>query len=661
MTKDRLIQLVAAVVLVIGAAASGIMLPVLLKQSEQHQLRYTDISVEGAPPIVALGQAIGVLRGLIVDYLWIKVHIMKEQGLFYEVMADSELITKLQPRFAAVWAFHGHNMAYNISVATHTEAERWEWVNAGINLVRNEGLRYNPNDLELHKELAFWFAHKIEGYADDAHLYYKTRFTQKWHYLLGEPPIAWEDRKAWIKEVADAADTLDEAERRTPGVKDLVQRFQDEVSPLDTEGSLKLNSRFLFAHGEWKAVTRHVEMAEATGMIEQLRAGDPLFRAFDDVASDAAAQPALKELLAHVRKRVLLDEFNMDPQVMYEYTRDYGPIDWRHGQAHALYWSLRGRELGELRSFTEENIYKIVNNDRLVLQGMQALARHGRITFIAFSNELPSRMPEPLWIDAIVDQFEQLYIKHENTRGAGGDTYIAFIQNFAAGAIREWYRSGETEKAQALLDQLDEWFGAETRLPNVEFSMPLDVFVENRTRGEYTSNPEVAPSEVAAGLRYGFRVGIGQDEPEVLRNAIQFSRTVTDIFKKSENYDYTNKFGRGRLSELVSRLEVSVESAYLQLMIDPTLPLSERSTIWRKTDQYVQSMMPDLRARVYDLMMPQLRRQMENSPLSRRYSVSDLFPAPPNLEAYRQRIAEQEAAEQKRLEQQRQRDQLSPQ
>ena len=34
-------------------------------------------------------------------HLWIKVHIMKEKGLFYEVMSSADLITKLQPRFAA--------------------------------------------------------------------------------------------------------------------------------------------------------------------------------------------------------------------------------------------------------------------------------------------------------------------------------------------------------------------------------------------------------------------------------------------------------------------------------------------------------------------------------------------------------------------------------
>ena len=122
---------------------------------------------------MAVGTAIGALRGLVVDVLWIKVNLMKEEGDYFEVMALSDLITKLQPRFAAVWAYHGHNMAYNISVATHTLEERWDWVRAGVRLVQNEGLRHNPDDLVLHKELAFWYAHKIEGNSDDAHLFYK--------------------------------------------------------------------------------------------------------------------------------------------------------------------------------------------------------------------------------------------------------------------------------------------------------------------------------------------------------------------------------------------------------------------------------------------------------------------------------------------------------
>ena len=160
--SDRLIQFGAGIVCVGGIALAGMLQPKMTAIADRDQLRYTDISIEGAPPIVAIGTAIGALRGLIVDYLWLKVTIQKEKGLLYEVMADSDLITKLQPRFPDVWAFHGHNLAYNISVMTNTPEERWAWVNNGISLVREKGIRYNPNDLELHKELAFWFSHKID-------------------------------------------------------------------------------------------------------------------------------------------------------------------------------------------------------------------------------------------------------------------------------------------------------------------------------------------------------------------------------------------------------------------------------------------------------------------------------------------------------------------
>ena len=188
MGRDRIIQLAMCLVAIGGIVLGGTLLGSLIETSERRALRYTDNADENMPPFVALGTAIGAFRGMIVDYLWIKANLMKDRGQFYQVMEDADLITKLQPRFAPVWVFHGHNMAYNISVATNTPEERWEWVKAGIELVRDKGLRYNPNDLELHKELSFWIGHKVDGVSDDAQMYYKREWAREWHYLLGEPP-----------------------------------------------------------------------------------------------------------------------------------------------------------------------------------------------------------------------------------------------------------------------------------------------------------------------------------------------------------------------------------------------------------------------------------------------------------------------------------------
>jgi hypothetical protein len=547
-------------------------------------------------------------------------------------------------------------MAYNISVATHTEKERWSWVKAGINLVRDEGIRYNPNDLELHKELAFWFAHKIDGYADDAHLYYKTEFCREWHFVLGEPPIAWEDRTAWMKQVADAPRTLAETEQQSPGVTLLLQRLEEAISPFDRSASITVGKGLLFAHGYWSAVNAGSEVARITGELEQARA-NPIYRAIDSVAGDPELKDAWTTLLAHVRQRVLVDDYNMDPQLMYEYTRDLGPIDWRNAQAHALYWSRRGSQLGDKRALNDDDIYKVVNNDRMQLQAMQALARHGRITFDPLTtSELPSRFPEPLWINTIYRMFETFWLKHEKTRGWGGDTFIAFLENFMSSAIREWYRAGELEKATELMSKMDALFGRGASIPNNKYAVPLDVFIEEETRGEYAVNPEVAPSEVVAGLRYGIRVGIGQDRQDVYQQSVRFAETVTEYFKNNETYGFTNRFGRGRISELLGRLERSVEDAFLQLIIDPTLSFEERSGIWRKVDRYE----PQLRARVYDRIVNQLQLQLSRSPYGIKYRVNDLFPPPPNLAEHRAKLAEEQARIEQQLKEERQRDDVAP-
>ncbi|TVQ52373.1 MAG: hypothetical protein EA377_10325 [Phycisphaerales bacterium] len=658
MSKDRLVQLIAAIVLAIAAGGAGALLPGLLEKSDEHALRYTDVSVEGAPPIVAIGTAIGALRGIIVDYLWIKINIRKEQGLYFDIMADAELITQLQPRFAAVWAFHGHNMAYNISVTTHTEQERWEWVNAGIRLVRNRGLRYNPNNLVLHRELSFWFAHKIEGVVDDAHLYYKREFAREWHYVLGEPPVDYESRIEWIRQIAEAPATLREAQRQTPEVRRLLERLNEEFVPIARGGDrLDFDYRFLMEYGQWEAIKAQTETARILGLEERFRRTRPWFVTLDQIAGDPELEEAWETLLLHIRKRVLLDDYNMDPQLMYEYTRDLGPIDWRHGQAHALYWSRRGMQIAERRVLKDDDIYKVLNNDRQQMQAMQDLARSGRITFDPFTVEWPGRSPEPRWHDTIFDMFEHFYAKHYDTRGAGGEGFINFLKNFMGSAIRELYRSGEWARAEELMERLDGFFGTgQAGGPmgaDYRWSLPLDVFVRDQVFDQYQYQPHLAPSEVNAALRRGLRVGVGQNRPEVLEQSIQFAEMVTDFFRSHEFHDYETHFGTGRLRDLLGQLENSAEIAFVQLMTDPTIPLQERLTIWRRVDQHE---LPGLRLRAYDRIQPTLERQFARHPLSTQQSLDQVFPKPPGLEAYRTELARQRQLREQRIEEQRQRE-----
>lgn len=650
MSRDRIIQLAAGVVLVVAAGAGGAMLPTLNDKAESHALRYTDKVTEGMPPFVALGTMIGALRGVIVDYLWIKVNIMKEKGLFYEVMADSEMITKLQPRFAPVWAFHGHNMAYNISVAMNTEQERWEFVNAGIRLVREQGLRYNPNDLVLYKELSFWFAHKIDGYSDDAHLYYKTQFCREWHDLLGQPPDVWEDRIEWMRVVAEAPDTLEDAIAMHPEIPGIIQRFKDAI-PIDNAAGYEfdLDQFFLRMVSNWHAVTEQSHMAQARGVLQQVER-EPAFVALTEVITDPELADAWETLIAHTRKRILIDDYNMNPTKMFEYTREIGPIDWRVAQSHALYWSRLGSQIGELRQTNDDDIYKIVNNDRIQLQAMQGLARHGRVFYDPFSPEMPSRLPDPRWVDGIMRAFNDTYIKHMQTRGAGGDGFIGFYENFMSAAVRESYRSGDHGRAQQLLDHLDSLFGRGADLQSNRFHVPLDIFVANDTRDNYQQQPALAPSEVAAGLRYGFLQGILNDEPEIFQESLRFAHNVIELFRSDQSF--SNRFGRQRMAELVADLEASVMVVLQSVMIDPSINMERRRDLWRKIDEHD----PLLRAYTYDDIKPYLEQELARSALGQVYSIEDVLPEPPGLAEARRAIAEAQAAAARELEQGRNRD-----
>ncbi len=653
MKHDRFIQLAALAMILLSVIASGSLLPGLIDQADRHALRYTDVSIEGAPPFVVVGQAIGAIRGLIVDWLWITVNQMKQDGKYYEIMARTEMITRLQPRFAAVWAFHGHNMAYNISVATGTREERWDWVRQGISLVRNEGLRYNPNDLVLHKELAFWFAHKIEGISDDAHLFYKDQMCREWHFLLGEPPDAWSERIAWMKEVADAPQRLEQIEQSHPEAAELIAELRSAYSKVEQRFAFELDRSFLLYYVMWQATTQQSEIAEIVDQAVQLREESAWFLAFDRLANEPKYAQAWKLLVAHARKRVLLDEYNMDPQLMYEFTRDLGPLDWRHGQAHAIYWSRRGSLMAEHRTrVSEDDIYKVLNNDSMQLQGMQGLARDGRIFFDPFSGTGSSRLPDARWVDSIVENFEHFYIKHINVRGAGGERFIDFLKHFLAAEVRGAFHRGELARADQLYAKLDELFGMGSKFHNPEYSVPVAVFVKKETKGQYEAQHWLAPREVADSLRYGLRVGLAQGEPELLVEALANAAWTTNYFKNEAWNDYVTRFGEARIGALVGELENSATLVFGNLMVDRSVPFRERMVIWAQVDKYI----PQLRAEVYDAIKPQLERELATTAWGRRYTIDQAFPEPPGMDAYRAEMERRRQREREQLEEQQRRD-----
>ena len=145
--------------------------------------------LENAPPVLAFTTvALGGFRGLISNLLWIRANDLQQNGKYFEMAQLADWITKLEPHFAQVWAYQAWNMAWNISVKFNDYPDRWRWVQRGIELLRDDGLRYNPNSILLHRELAWIFQNKMGANLDDASFYYKEQWAREMQDVLGKKP-----------------------------------------------------------------------------------------------------------------------------------------------------------------------------------------------------------------------------------------------------------------------------------------------------------------------------------------------------------------------------------------------------------------------------------------------------------------------------------------
>jgi hypothetical protein len=126
---------------------------------EMGLMRVTDLG-SNAPPILAFTTvALGGFRGLIANSLWIRANDLQNDGKYFEMVQLADWITKLEPTFVQVWLMQSWNMAYNISVKFTDFGDRWRWVQRGIELLRDDGLKYCPKEALVYRELAWFFQH----------------------------------------------------------------------------------------------------------------------------------------------------------------------------------------------------------------------------------------------------------------------------------------------------------------------------------------------------------------------------------------------------------------------------------------------------------------------------------------------------------------------
>jgi len=292
------------------------------------------------PPTLALTTfALGPLRGLIADGLWWRVVHHHDTGNFFETMQLTRWITFLQPKFPSVWAYHGWNLCYNVAYEFADPNARWQWIDRGIRLLRDEGLSYNPDDPIIRKELARIYFDRIGNRVDDAYKLYTWTWAQT---VMKHLP---EGSRREIELLAQAPATREDLLADT-AVADLVDRSRD----------------------------RDIDLTRPDVILSDSMWNDEL----KGTLSDVDFVPARQTLTAYAKAARLRADLKLDPRKMLLVDREYGPFDWRLPQAHAVYW------LAENKTYAEY-LAEGHKPDHMIRLAMHAAFQNGRLIHNAAS------------------------------------------------------------------------------------------------------------------------------------------------------------------------------------------------------------------------------------------------------------------------------------
>ena len=410
--KKILLLLLAALLL----AGSGQMQKAMNRDREQLGLTRMN-ALENAPPVLAFTTvALGGFRGLIANALWIRANDLQNDDKFFEAAQLASWITDLEPSFTQVWLFQGWNMAYNISVKFKDFPDRWRWVERGIELLRDKGLRYNPNNVDIYRELSWFFQHKMGQNLDDANTYYK-------------------------------------------------QQWAGEMTPL------------FGPHGT----------------------------NFSELINPTTAE-------ARTNAQMLREKYKLDPVFAQRVDAQYGPLDWRLPEAHAIYWAAYGLDVAK-KNPDKVKADDLIKLRRSIYQDMLQAFHHGRIIDDPFA-QTSSLEPNLDLVAKVNDAYVTLMTEDEQYSNHISNAHRNFLkdavyflyENNRVAEAAQWYKIlGEKYPDKYVLDADPNSFPTNTTL--VEYAV-------GRVQAELGDTSQERITGVIEGLlaRSYYELAIGQDD-----------------------------------------------------------------------------------------------------------------------------------------------------
>jgi hypothetical protein len=467
MTKSRLYKLalvVAMLVLLVGASFTQRRLN---KDRVAMGITRGEALGKTAPPVLVFTTvALGGFRGLIANALWVRAMDLQDEGKYFEKVQLADWITKLQPHFTTVWVVQAWDMAYNISIKFDDPRDRWQWVLRGIELLRDEALKYNPDETLIYRELAWIFQHKMGADLDDAHGFYKT---------------------VWAQEMNDVLKGTNYAALIHPQTDDEKERT-----------------------------------------------------------------------------RVLREKYKLDPNHMKEVDEEFGPLEWRLPESHAVYWAT----LGLQRAKKQDQI----TLRRAIYQPMQLAFQRGRLIEVNVGTNKAYRVgPNLAMIPRANKAYEKMmeedpeyrdHIKNAHKNFLKDAVYFLFTQNRRAEAD-EWMKYLVKSYPDATVYDVRDPAKPQEKIAD----MTVEDYAAARVTEDVgeTSNVRVRAAIEGFLVNSFYNLAIGEDD-----TALNYALLAQKVWTRfmTEIKDQTKRVGLPPFNEMEQEAQRVFESEYNSDIVD---------------------------------------------------------------------------------------------
>jgi hypothetical protein len=502
---------VVATVLLIGAIS--VVQTKMTTIRTDHQLIDTTV-IKDAPPTVAfVTVALGGFRGILADILFLRCQKLHEQENYFEHVQLADWLVKLQPKFTGATSYLAWNMAYNVSVTFSAPEDRWRWVQRGIELVRDEALKYHTTDPKLYWQLGWIFQHKVGDILDDANRYYKAQYALQVMETLG-----YRDGDYDWQALSDAPDTWSE----------LRTRMDAEAEKLDK----------ILANRDLTLDRLEQQFRSNRGMPEP-------------IAEAIAPFPWAELFERTLRRRWLQDRLSLNPDVVVGIIEKHGPLDFRLPEANAVYWATMGLKVAPDG--------KSVECKRMITQAMADAFRRGKLVHFTQEN-----MPIYTCNAAVAETARVAYLDAAETF-PDNKSFMSGYENFMKDAIVLLYTNGYRKKA-------DEFRHIISNTPRFagkpEYKQNIDQLALQLIAGDVAamSTDQIQSMIVAMLNRSHLYMSVGADE-----EAATLRWTAEKIYKrfksgvKNETVEARKGVGRAWETLTHASIEYSIVSFHPEL------------------------------------------------------------------------------------------------